>query len=55
MISGDRRSGGDQLDNGGPGHDVDGMEYGVDNILGSARTGLIFTELQEGAQPGGGG
>jgi len=25
MISGDRRSG-DQLDNGGPGHDVDGME-----------------------------
>jgi len=26
MISGDRRSGGDQLDNGGPGHDVDGME-----------------------------
>jgi len=26
MISGDRRSGGDQLDNGGSGHDVDGME-----------------------------
>jgi len=26
MTSGDRRSGGDQLDNGGPGHDVDGME-----------------------------
>jgi len=26
MISGDRRSGGDQLDNGGAGHDVDGME-----------------------------
>jgi len=27
--------------------------YGV--VLGSARTGLIFTGLQEGAQPGGGG
>jgi len=26
MISGDMRSGGDQLDNGGPVHDVDGME-----------------------------
>jgi len=26
MISGDRRSGGDQLDNGGPGRDVDGIE-----------------------------
>jgi len=26
MISGDRRSGGDQLDNGGPVHDVDGIE-----------------------------
>jgi len=25
----------------------------VDNILGSARTGLIFTRNQEGAQPGG--
>jgi len=25
------------------------------NVLGSARTGLIFTGLQEGAQPGGGG
>jgi len=25
MISGDRRSGGDQLENGGPGYDVDGM------------------------------
>jgi len=24
-------------------------------VLGSARTGLIFTGLQEGAQPGGGG
>jgi len=53
MISGDRRSGGDQLDNGGPGHDVDGMEKGVDNVLGLARTGLIFTGLQEGTQPGG--
>jgi len=52
MISGDRRSGGDQLDNGGPGHDVDGMEKGVDNVLGSARTGLIFTGIQEGAQLG---
>jgi len=27
----------------------------VDNVLGLARTGLIFTGLQEGAQPGGGG
>jgi len=25
----------------------------VDNVLSSARTGLIFTRLQEGAQPGG--
>jgi len=25
----------------------------VDNVLGSARTGLIFTRIQEGAQPGG--
>jgi len=25
----------------------------VDNVLGSVRTGLIFTGLQEGAQPGG--
>jgi len=24
----------------------------VDNVLGSARTGLIFTRIQEGAQPG---
>jgi len=24
-------------------------------VLGLARTGLIFTRLQEGAQPGGGG
>jgi len=29
------------------------MEYGVDNVLGSARTGLIFTKIQERAQPGG--
>jgi len=50
MISGDRRNGGDQLDNGGPGHDVDGMEIGVDNVLVLARTGLIFTRSQEGAQ-----
>jgi len=48
MISGDRRSGGDQLDNGGPGHDVDGMEKEVHNVLGSARTGLIFTGIREG-------
>jgi len=27
----------------------------VDNVLGLARTGLIFTGFQEGAQPGGGG
>jgi len=27
----------------------------VDNVLGLARTGLIFTGLQEGALPGGGG
>jgi len=27
----------------------------VDNVLGLARTGLIFTGLQEGAQPGGAG
>jgi len=27
----------------------------VDNVLGLARTGLIFTGLQEGAQLGGGG
>jgi len=53
MTSGDRRSGGDQLDNGRPGHDVDGMESGVDNVLGLARTGLIFTGIQEGTQPGG--
>jgi len=25
----------------------------VDNVLGLARTGLIFTRIQEGAQPGG--
>jgi len=25
----------------------------VDNVLGSARIGLIFTRIQEGAQPGG--
>jgi len=25
------------------------------SVLGLARTGLIFTRLQEGAQPGGGG
>jgi len=46
MISEDRRSGGDQLDNGGPGHDVDGMQSGMDNILGSVRTGLIFTSWE---------
>jgi len=27
----------------------------LENVLGLARTGLIFTGLQEGAQPGGGG
>jgi len=53
MISGDRGSGVDQLDNGGPGHDVHGMEEGVDNVLVLSRTGLIFTGLQEGVQPGG--
>jgi len=26
-----------------------------ESVLGLARTGLIFTGLQEGAQPGGGG
>jgi len=25
----------------------------VDNVLGSARRGLIFTRIQEGAEPGG--
>jgi len=48
MISGDRSIGRDQLDNGGPGQDVDGMEYGVDNVLVSARRVLIFTGIQEG-------
>jgi len=32
-----------------------GLVEGVPAVLGLARTGFIFTELQEGAQPGGGG
>jgi len=53
MRSGDGRSGGDQLEHGGAGHDVDGVEEGVDDVLGWARTGLIFTRNQEGTQLGG--
>jgi len=39
------------MENGGPGHDRDGIEEGVDNVLCSSRAGLIFTRSQEGTQP----
>jgi len=38
------------------GRDLKVMEIALaPGVLGLARTGLIFTGLQEGAQPGGGG
>jgi len=37
-----RKSGGNELENGGPVNDLDGIEQGVDNVLGSARVGLLF-------------
>ena len=36
-------------------HQASGRKEGYQDVLGLARTGLIFTGLQEGAQPGGGG
>ena len=38
------------MENGGPGHDVDGIQQGVDNVLGSAEIGLILTRSQGGTQ-----
>jgi len=37
------------------GKQTKGKERKKESVLGLARTGLIFTGLQEGAQPGGGG
>jgi len=34
---------------------MDNKDVTGDSVLGLARTGLIFTRIQEGAQPGGGG
>jgi len=44
----DRKSNGDKVESIRPGHDIGGTKNRVDNVLGLAEIGLIFTRSREG-------